>query len=424
MNERKELSYEELYERRYGHPVHYIQCQCSTAVTFGNVTAYLQNWLLNLFPEGTFKTIHVNSKIAHTQLRSTPKEFLKKRPPMFIIRPRVDWTDNQKFLAGTPLIERKNDLYSTYGGTNLQDFFMDKKSKVAVKYQMNRHVMNFDIVLIFQTLIQQINWANYFRNAVRQEIPFNLQTCLESYLAPELMEVLSKLIDIPVKDESGSVANFLRYLNAHSNNPITYKLQGSTGNEEFYRLYPVNIDTIITNFATDEGEKINQVMDRYQISFNVRCEFYSTGFYYLFSDKIIDNHMITVDNTSSNIIPIFTDVLMKEDIDLPLGWNLYASPSCRLENKNDSVDISSVLNDSIKACIKYHKEHGISLMNFFKLRVRKQGKLIEYGKDYTFDLDNFTIHFHNCDTYFTYKILIMINIEYINELIKDIYRLK
>lgn len=411
----------ELYE---GHPVHYIQCQCSTAHTFGNVTAFVQNWLMNLFPENTFKTVHVNSKIAHAQLRSTPKEFLKKNKPMFVIRPRIDWNDNSRFLKGTMLTERMGDIYSTYAGTNLQDFFMDRRNKVAIKYQMNRHVINFDVILVFSTFMQQVNWANYFLNAVRQEIPFNLQTCLESYLAPELLEQVSKLTNIPMKDENGSNARFLRYLNANSSMPITYKLQGSTGTEEYYRYYPVNIDTIITNFNADEGEKSGQITSSYQISFSMRCEFYGTGFYYLFSDSLQKHDIISINNDDSTIIPIFTDVLTKDDIDLPLGWQLYASPSCRLETKDDSLPIGSLFNDSIRSVINFHKERGITMIDFFKLRVRKQGKLLSYGEDYDFDLDTFTINFHNCDTYYTYKILIMINVEYVNNLIKDVYNLK
>ena len=166
------MTHDELYEKQYGHPVSYIQCQSSTAHTFGNVTAFIQNWLINLFPEGLFKTIHVNSKIAHTQLRSTPNEFLKKTPPMFVIRPRIDWRDSNRFLNGTMIIERQGDLYYSYGGTNLQPFFQDNKRKVSVKYQLNRHVMNFDVILVFNTLMQQLNWSNYFINSVSLETPF------------------------------------------------------------------------------------------------------------------------------------------------------------------------------------------------------------------------------------------------------------
>ena len=413
-----------VYDHLYGHSVKYIMCQCSTAHTFGNVTAYIQKWLLDLFPDETFKTIHVNSKIAHTQLRSTPKEILKKSPPMLILRPRIEWNDSSRFLNGTMLIQRQGDLYHTYGGTNLQDFFQDNVNKVAIKYQLNRHVMNFDVVLIFNTLMQQINWSNYILNAVRCDIPFTLSTCLESYISPELLHILSHTVSFPKADEPDGLPDFLRYMNAHSLYPITYKMQGSTQTEEFYRYYPVNIDTIMTNFSTDEGEKVGHIQDRYQISFSLRCEFYGTGFYYLFSDKVHEHTILTVDKEDSSIIPVFTDVLTADDINLPMGWQLYASPSCRLEYENDSVCIEPLINDSIKAAIRYHIEHGIPMVEFFKIRVRKQGKLLYEGKDYLYDPETFTIKFKSCNTYYTYKILIMLNIEYINNLVKEVYNLQ
>ena len=107
----------------------YVMCQTSASHTFGNVTAFIENWLINLFPEDTFKTIHVSSKVGHRQLRSTPKEFFKKQRPMFIIRPRIEWDPGEIFLAGSLLTERAIDQYSAWGGTNLQPFMYDQKKQ-------------------------------------------------------------------------------------------------------------------------------------------------------------------------------------------------------------------------------------------------------------------------------------------------------
>ena len=74
----------------------YLTCQTSAAHTYGNLTAQIQKWILDLFPENTFKTIHVNSKLAHRQILSVPGDFLKKSKPMLVIRPRIEWEEKDK----------------------------------------------------------------------------------------------------------------------------------------------------------------------------------------------------------------------------------------------------------------------------------------------------------------------------------------
>jgi hypothetical protein len=116
--------------------------------------------------------------------------------------------------------------------------------------------------------------------------------------------------------------------------------------------------------------------------------------------------------------------MLREDIDLPLGWHLYASPSCRLEERNDTINLSELLAESIKTAIKFHLDKGIPLLEFFKIRIREQGRLLQEEVHWKFNPETYDLEFINCSTYYTYKILIMINIEYINKLIKDVYELK
>lgn len=403
----------------------YVMCQTSASHTFGNVTAFIENWLINLFPEDTFKTIHVSSKVGHRQLRSTPKEFFKKQRPMFIIRPRIEWDPGEIFLAGSLLTERAIDQYSAWGGTNLQPFMYDQKEKFAVKYQMNRDVINFDVILVWSAGMQQIDMAKYLKNAVRWNTPMFISTCLENFLPRDMMAMISKCVGIPVYDCNGSVRPFLDYLNGHSMYPITYKLMGKRNQDEFYRYYPVNLDVTLQDFQVNEGDKLSQITTNYQISFTVRVEFNSTGFYYIFSKEIKDRSFLPAPTGDGSLIPIFTDVFIGEDYKCAPGWSLFDAPCCRLtDNVEDTLDISHVLNESTKECIKYHKEHGIPTDLFINFRVRKQGELIHPGDDYKIDLDNMTITFYNGSTYYTYKVLIYLNIDYINNLVKDIFQLE
>ena len=160
----------------------YVSLMGSMSHTYGNALAFMQNYIINLFPKDLFKTVHVNSKIAHRQIRSTGYEYTKKAKPMIIFRPRIGDINDDRFLKGTPLVERKGDLYSTWGSTNLQPFMTDYDKDISIKFQMNRSIMYVDVILIFSTLMQQIDYVHYFQNAVRLNTPISLHTCFESFI--------------------------------------------------------------------------------------------------------------------------------------------------------------------------------------------------------------------------------------------------
>ena len=417
---------EEMYCQKEVHKPdkRYVALMSSMSHTYGNALAFIQNWIMSIFPENMFKTIHVNSKIAHRQLRSTPHEFVKKTKPMIIFRPRIPGISEDRFLKGTTLIERQTDLYSTWGATNLQPFFEDQQNDLVMKYQLNRTVMYVDVIVVLSTLMQQLDYYHYLENAIRIDKPFFLQTALESYLPEDMLQIISDCVKIPVTDDKGNTKEFLDYMNGKSMYPITYKLQGSTQRREFFRYYPVNIDTIITDLDKDDGDRVGSIMDQYTLSFTVRIEFNSTGFYYIFSDNLHDIKMPIIHPEDSDIIPVYTDVFLKEDLNLRQGWQLYNRGSCRLEDIDDSVDFDQMLNESIRECMKYHKANGLLYSEFIDIKRRKQGKMITEGIEYTIDWEQRKINFIKQNTYSTYTIMLCLNIEYINNLIKTLYKLK
>ena len=403
----------------------YVSLMSSISHTYGNALAFIQNWVINLFPKDLFKTIHVNSKIAHRQLKSTPHEFLKKTKPMIVFRPRIATHDEDRFLKGTQLLERQTDLYNKWGLTNLQPFFNDSNNNLSIKYQLNRTVMYVDVVLVFSTLMQQLDYYHYIENAVRINHPFFLSTCLESFIPQEMLKIISDCVNIPIYDGTGSTKEFLTYMNQNSCYPITYKLQGSTKTREFYRYYPVNIDTTITDLERDEGEKVGNIMNQYQITFTVKMEFNSTGFYYIFGDNIYDIKLPIIEGSSTDIIPVFTDVLLYDDLNLRPGWSLYNRASYRFSKDDDNtINFDQMLNSSIREAIKYHLDNGITIYDFIDVMVRKQGNMLRMNEDYTIDWNSKDIHFNDVNSYFTYSIVICINVEYINNLMKTLYNLK
>ena len=403
---------------------HFIAMMCSSSHTYGNALAYIQNYIINLFPKDLFKTIHVNSKIAHRQIRSTPKEFIKKTKPMIIFRPRIANRTEDRFMQGTKLIERDVDIFHTWDRGQLQPFFNDAENDISVKFLMNRIVMYVDVVCNFATLMQQLDYHDMLMNVTRWESPLSQQTCLESYLSPELLNALSKLSGIPMVNEKGNTKEFLEYLNQNSSYPITYKLQGSTKTKEFYRYYPANIEITFTDLDKDDGDRVGNIMDQYQLMFTVKMEYNSSGFYYIIGEDVNKIDLPVIAETSDSLVPLFTDVILNEDYILQHGWHLYNRVSLMLDDENDSLNFTSLLNESILEALRYHMMNGLPIDDIIDIRIRRQGQPIHEGKDYTIDWDKKEINFINQHTYFTYSILFYANISSINDLIKKVYDLK
>lgn len=408
--------------------VEYTSIMGSAAHTYGNVLAFMQKWILDLFPKDLFKTIHINSKIAHRQMiQSDVRAQSKKMNPKIIFRPRVMGIDEDRFLKGTDFIERHTNTMPQWGSGNLQPFMEDSDHAFSIKYLMNRSVMYIDVTCVFNTYIQMLNWISYLPNKIPVNCPGKIETCLESYLPTSLINTISDMIQLPVVDDNGCTKAFMEYMNGHSMYPITYKLSGATGNREFYRYYPINLEYWINEINGDEGEKVGQVYDKYQMTFTVRTEFESTGFYYLFGHELEKYKFRTVDEeemyANEDVVPVFTDITCKEDYNLAPGWHLYNQASCRLEEVNDHINIKEMLNSSIQKAITYHLENGLPTLEFLDIKVRRQGELLHEGKDYFIDYNTMDVYFHNDTIYYTYKIIINLNVEYINSLVKELYHL-
>ena len=272
--------------------------------------------------------------------------------------------------------------------------------------------------------MQQIDYRHYLENVVRWEKPFGERTCLEGYLSQELLKILSDLCHIPLYDSHGSTRDFLSYMNAHSVYPVTYKMQGSSARKEFFRYYPTRVELQFNDLSSDEGEQAGSVMSQYQITFTVRMEFNTNGFYYLFNENVYDLKLEPIHGEDTDLIPVYTDILLEEDLHLAHGWRLYNRAGLRLEDPNDKINFDSMLNESIRAAIKYHLDNGLPLFDLIDIKVRKQGVLIRHGEEYTINWFKTELQFHRQDTYHSYTILVCINLEYINSLIKTIYNLK
>ena len=405
----------------------YCLSQTSLAHTYGNITCFIAEYIKGLFPPNYFRTIHISSTIAYRQFnifQNRNKEFLKKDSPMLIIRPRVELNDSDTFLYGTFLTQRMTDNYDDIDFSNLQEFMWDKETGSCMKFLLNRLKILFDVTIIVNTQMEQLNQAHYFKNRVRQDHPFFLTTALESYIPKELMELVSKDAGVPMYDENGSVKPFLDYIQGISIYPVSYKLKNSSGNDEFFRFYPANIDTMITGLSIDDGSKRGMIADAYSITFTVSTEFNGTGLYYYFTeqrdfvDKFIADMVV---GEERKIIPLFTISNLHEE-KIADGWNVFASPIYYVSSNRgpDITNIESLFNYSMKQMISYHREHGIPFNTFIIPIVMKDNVMLKEGIDFSIDYEKFELVTYKVNMDSTYRLILHVNTLYINSLITDI----
>lgn len=409
----------------------YCIAETSLAHTYGNVTCFITEYIKNLFDPKYFKTIHISSTIAYKQFnifQNTNKEFLKKNKPMLIIRPRIELNNSDAFMYDTLLTTRITDNYMETCFTNLQDFIHDCDKGISMKFLLNRLRMLFDVTIITETQIEQINKALFLKNRIRWDKPFFLDTCLESYIPRDLMRLTAESAGMTLYDHNGSTKPFLDYINTYSIFPVTYKIKNSSGNDEFFRFYPVHIDTSFNDLNIDDGNKRGMVADSHSITFTVSTEFWSTGLYYLFTRKEnhIDKLIMNIKSEDDNkIIPIYT-ISNLYDERIADGWNLYSSNMYNVDSNKgpDIMDISTIFNYSIRKLIEDHLSKGIPIKTFMIPIVMKDGIRLVEGRDFHMDYDNLQLITHRCNMDSTYRLVIHINTLYINTMLKDIFDLE
>lgn len=399
----------------------------SISHTFGNVTGFITEYVKGLFPKDYFKTVNIASMISYRHfnvLNNTNKDFIKKNKPMLIIRPRIDVLNNDVFLNGSLLTTRITDNFYDRDFGNLQPFVEDLEKGLGIRYLMNRIKMYFDVSIILESQIEQINQAIYLKNIVRQELPFFIETALESNVPREIMQGIAHDANIDINETK----TLLDYLNSHSLYPVTYKLKNSTGNDEFFRYYPVQMDSIITGLSMDDGSKKGFVDDSYLINFTIETEFNTAGLYYYYTQeaetvqRISMNTDIGFSDTQNKVNPSFTivDLFNQEP---PPGWTLYTAPLYKVEGDESSyrLNFEQIINSSIEKTIKFHLEKGMDVGNVVRIFVIKDTEQLDETKgDFIVDYENLDLITNVVNTTSTYRMIVYVNTLYINTLVSDL----
>lgn len=403
-------------------------CNTAASHTYGNVISVVEKYLLDeIFPKGLFEqgSIVVSTSLASRQIRHLPRQMLKKEFPIMVLIPRISFGQgDDRFLANTLMNSRITNTHSFWGNGQLLPLAEDPRKRLYVHGHYNRAVMYIDVIVAFNTYSEQINYNSLLWNMGIINRYQSIAAPLELYIPEHFCNLMSNLINIPISNEN-SVYDFLTYMNSIWHYPITYKLNGGSNTNDFFMYYITDIDMMINEPTVGSGIKDEQVKRSYDISFTIRCDFNTIGYFTLNHPSI--EKQIHVPNTSSSmdkaIIPIFSDNIDLNDYKLPLGWKILSWPIFKLSLGTNSISIDNVLNQSLRAVIDHHLKIGLPMEKFIRIQFRENGIAITNELFYI-DWKDRKIVLLDPDYHKTYRLIIMVSIDYINNLIKELYNLE
>ena len=108
----------------------------------GNVTAIMLQFIVDQFPNETFNTVMPSTKLAHRQLRHTPKQIRSQPYPMCIVNPRVSLSGIDNRLAagsfGTTTWSSTSNRFQNR--SEMPELFFDKQKGIEWRGKINRVV--------------------------------------------------------------------------------------------------------------------------------------------------------------------------------------------------------------------------------------------------------------------------------------------
>ncbi len=401
-----------------------LACQSGTDMlhTIGNVTAVALQFIVDQFPSGTFNTVMPATKLAHRQLRHTPKQILTQPYPMCIVNPRVSLSGNDGRMASGSFA---TTVWSTTSNrfqnrSEMPLLLYDKQKGIEWRGKHNRVVLYLDFVLSFQSMSEQIKWASYLMNKIPTTHGsfFDIDTALELAIPDGFIYETAKYVGIPVKSDNGNVCKFIDYLNMNSVFPITYRFSSGRHKDAFYTYYTTSILSSITDLQYQNVSKVNKVESDCPITFTMRCEFNTIGMFDLSVPH--PGEFIKLEPPPNSIaIPIFSDCFNEKDFPLEYGWKILSKPICKLDWGETKISIKEALPDEIDAMITYHLEHHHDPELFISIKLRENKLLINDG--YYVDWKTRELIFTNTNYASTYRLIISINHLYISSFMNEVY---
>ena len=259
---------------------HKLKTNLMVASTFNAYSCcieYIRNWIFSKFPEGFFRSEHLDYSHILTYMKKFDMKGLVESTPCINITPEIEFNFNRENI----------DLYNMglnfyHNRCSYKDaFFIDNEKSLFISCNMEVILMRFNIKIVVQYRGIQLDVGKFCQIAFRANGTQKHRLDIDYPVPTELIEQLAGdagyTLDI---NNIESLVAFNRYLNSNSRMPFIYKLDLSSGKIKWYmKMTNVLVHIRTEDINLDQGNRFAQTHMDYNIEFECQVRFPTPKFY-------------------------------------------------------------------------------------------------------------------------------------------------
>jgi len=408
----------------------YTLASSSSSTTYGNVMAFIKDYIVHLFPIGQFKDVNLTSEIAYVNVKrrlgaNTLKEMSKLERPFMVITPQIQIPSGDQYLYDIPLTKNYDNIEYAIQSNTLFPLIVNKADGHYLTYKLNRDQIQFDIAITVDTRIQQIDLYKYMVNTLTWERPYSVIGSLEAMIPREVIKHYNLLENIDIDDsKSNQIPIALQNMNKRSSYPITYKIRNGTSLDEFFMYYRAEMIVTLSDLSMDEISRKNFADDFCQVRFNCSVEFNLPGFFAIIGggpkprELEVDLRVKEADGYH-DLIPLFTiNNFFSRYPSEKNGFIYYANSRFKTDCDNnqgiDHLDISVLFDDAKLDVISRYDANFIPIETLVDIIILKDQDELPNNLWYI-DWAKRELTIEQADNDATYRIIIYINYQLFNE---------
>lgn len=344
----------------------------STVHGYSLAVEYMRHWVVDSYPKGFWKTIHVGGKHVYSDYRDFKKIQQQVEKPAVAILPSMNTEYNRE---NVDLIQGGLNIYTRRSPHYDDRFFSDKANNLHIGIMFKEMEMPFQIRMRVKSKPQQLDLLEYTRINCRIGSTQTHFVDMDCHVPYDI--IMSLAIDAGfevAKDENGiyrivDLVSFLNYLNAHSKLPFLYKLRTVNGKCEFFvRIKHCYLRiSCLEGIQIDDGERQGSLESNFHIEFNATLYFSVPSVYSYYS---MAEHRI-MNKEVGDIKAMYQIISVKPPKTNEKGWDQYLTTQWIDDEKHiKTIPFNELLgNSDLQRVMKHVIDMGLSPAMFMDVKL-------------------------------------------------------